>query len=391
VSQSSELAGGEGFTYEGNAAAYYLAALLAETGAPGMPDRIVHNVAVQQRDFGEPLDDVMVDFRSVTGEMARLSLQVKRSLTISDAASNSDFRDIVRDSWATLAKPDFREGIDRYGAAVGTIATAKARALTTLCELARESPATEHFESRFASTGNAGPDVRAVRDDIVRVLNDTKESACSTREVHRFLAHFVLVEFDFLQEGAADPPTAITSVRNSLAPSEAGKSPLVWSKLVELARASAGKAGVFDRARLVRVISPLARLRGAASLRQDLDVLTGLAAGLVQGIQDDVTGTRIEREKLAAGLDDKLAGFRVVQIRGLPGSGKSVLLRNSVQRAISAGPVLFLKGDQLEGKSWRSFATGIGLSGASLHDLLVEIAAAGTSIFYVDAIDRVEK
>lgn len=107
--QSSELAGGEGFTYEGDAAAFYMASLLAEVGAPGIEDRVVHQVAVQQRDFGEPLDDVIVDFRSETGEIARLSLQVKRSLTISAATSNADFRDIIRDASATLAKPSFRK------------------------------------------------------------------------------------------------------------------------------------------------------------------------------------------------------------------------------------------------------------------------------------------
>jgi hypothetical protein len=40
---------------------------------------------------------------------------VKRSLTISKAKSNTDFRDIIRDSWATLAKDNFRNGVDRYG------------------------------------------------------------------------------------------------------------------------------------------------------------------------------------------------------------------------------------------------------------------------------------
>ena len=113
--QSPELAGGEGFTYEGNVAAFYLAALLAEAYAPGIEDRIVCCVSVQQRDFGEPLDDVIVDFKDTTENEARLSLQIKRSLTVSNAESNNDFRDIIRDSWATFKKNNFRFGIDRYG------------------------------------------------------------------------------------------------------------------------------------------------------------------------------------------------------------------------------------------------------------------------------------
>ena len=129
MSQSPELAGGEGFTFEGYVAAYYFTALLAEAYAPGIDDQIVVRVSVQQRDFGEPLDDVIVDFEDTAKNKTRLSLQVKRSLTISNAITNSDFRDIIRDSWNTLNKPDFRFNVDRYGVAVDTITPAKARML----------------------------------------------------------------------------------------------------------------------------------------------------------------------------------------------------------------------------------------------------------------------
>ena len=49
--QSPELAGGEGFTFEGDAAAFYLAALLAEAYAPGIDDRTVVCVSVQRLAF----------------------------------------------------------------------------------------------------------------------------------------------------------------------------------------------------------------------------------------------------------------------------------------------------------------------------------------------------
>lgn len=68
-----------------------------------------------------------------------------------------------------------------------------------------------------------------------------------------------------------------------------------------------------------------------------------------------------------------------------------MLLRQKVQRTLEAGPAFFLKADQLEGRSWRAFATSIGLSPATLHDLLIEIGATGEPILYVDAIDRIEK
>jgi len=277
--QSPELAGGEGFTFEGDAAAFYLAALLAEAYAPGIDDRIVVRVSVQQRDFGEPLDDVIVDFEDAAKNPARLSLQAKRSLTISDAKTNTDFRDIIRDSWATLKKPDFRINADRYGAAVGTISPDKERAIKTLCDLARESLTAEHFYTRFADGGNASDDIKTVKNDVVALLEEVaKGTPCASKEVHQFLAHFVLIQFDFLREGATAPPDAINRIKDCLTPNAAAKAPLVWSRIVQLARASAGKSGQFDRARLLRSISPMARLRGATSFRLDLDKLTELTA-----------------------------------------------------------------------------------------------------------------
>jgi hypothetical protein len=92
---SPEISGGGGFTFEDVAVAVYLGALLGEETAPGLKDRTVTRVAVQQAAFGEPLDDLIVDGIGQDGSPARLSLQVKRELTISAAPTNTDFREIV--------------------------------------------------------------------------------------------------------------------------------------------------------------------------------------------------------------------------------------------------------------------------------------------------------
>lgn len=168
--QSSKLASGSGFTFEDQVSGEYLSALLAEAFAPGTEDRIVVKVALQQRDFGEPLDDLIVDAQGADGSRARLSLQVKSSLVISAAESNTDFRDVVRDSWVTFLKSDFRTGVDRYGAVVGRVAKEKARAILSLTEMARNSIDLAHFQQRFSPSENASQVVRTVRDDVATVL-----------------------------------------------------------------------------------------------------------------------------------------------------------------------------------------------------------------------------
>ena len=230
-----------------------------------------------------------------------------------------------------------------------------------------------------------------MKNDVVTLLAAAKGTPCTSDEVHRFLGHFVLIQFDFLHEGSTDPPDAINRIRDCLAPDDTAKAPLVWSRVVQLARSSAGSSGQFDRTRLVHSVSHVARLRGAASFCFDLNKLTELAENFVNLIPDDIGGTKLDRSPLLESLDTKLTTARLVQIRGLPGSGKSVVVRRAVQRALNHGPIIFLKAEQLEGTNWISYATSQGLSGGPLEQLLVEVGAAGTPTLFIDAIDRIGK
>jgi hypothetical protein len=87
--QSAEHGAGTGFTFEDAVAAYFLTVLLSEGYGPGIENRTVCGISLQQKAFGEPLDDLVVDFQDPTADKARLRIQSKRSLTISTAASNS--------------------------------------------------------------------------------------------------------------------------------------------------------------------------------------------------------------------------------------------------------------------------------------------------------------
>lgn len=387
--QSPELAGGAGHSFEDMVAAQYLAAMLGEAGAPGITDRVVTRVALQQRDFGEPLDDLIVDFRS-PHDVARLSLQLKRSLTISAAASNDDFREIIRDSWATLQKPDFRANVDRYGAATETVSAEKARDLKTLCDLARASPDLADFEARFRTGGNASAKHAAIRNDIAKLLAKAIGASPRPDQIHRFLRHFVLIVFDQLLDGATDPPHAIALLMPSLAANQADRAPLVWDRLCKLARVGAGRAQQFVRRDLVASLTPVARLAGAPSLRADIATLAGLARNSILDIDNDVEGTRLLRPVAQRALEGARARYRFVQVQGLAGSGKSVLLRRQIETDLADAPALFLKSDRLKGSSWAAFAAAIGVSAAAIVDLLVEMGGAGATTLYIDGIDRIE-
>lgn len=384
--QSPELTGGAGFTYEAHVAARYLVALLTEGSAPGLNHRTVKRVALQQKGAGEPLDDVIVDANGA-GDRARLSLQVKRKLTISSAATNTDFREVVVNSWATLHKSGFRENVDRFGAATGTVSAERLRELRRVCELARNSTGAESFFARGGEYGNAGADFNATIGDFRTILAENSIDA-SNEDLYRLLKHFVVVQFDFLSEEATHASDAVERLRAFL-PSQSERAPDLWQQLVGMARDGAGKAAEYDRVTLVARLVAQYRLAPAPSLRADLEILERLSADGIASVFTDIAGARIGRPRLLEEVRLASKQQRFVQIRGLPGTGKSVLLHDLAVEHRATGVALFLKSDRLQGNNWIEFANALGLSTTDPRLLLTELAAGGPPILFLDGIDRI--
>lgn len=385
---SPELTGGAGFTYEDAVAAQYLAALVGGTTAAALDGRVVQRVAQQQADFGEPLDDVIVDAASLAdGTVMRLSLQVKRSLTISEAETNSDFREVIQRSWQTLQKPDFREHVDRVGAVAGSVAEETSRAFAAVCEWARASDTTANFMQRFVQGGNASATHRAVVE-AVRIVAQDRGAPLSDDQLHRLLSHLVLIRFDFLHAGSTHEADVIISLQRLLASGQAERAGDLWDLLRQFARDGAGCSAVHTRASLVRAL-PGWRFTGAPAFAGDMQILRDNTRHWLDQQADDIGGTHLTRQVLRDQLGAQMAAHRLTLIKGLPGTGKTVLLRDLVQELVADGTTLFLTANRLSGRSWSEHARAMGLATTSIESLLVEVAATGHATMLIDGLDRV--
>jgi hypothetical protein len=257
MAQPPDTSGGGGFTFEDAVTAIYLGALLGKEAGPGLRARIVNHVAVQQRNRGEPLDDVIIDGVAPDGTASRLGLQVKRSLTVSSARSNTDFREVVFAAWSTLTKPGFREDIDRVGVATGTTADAPWRALQDVCEWARASTAADSFFERFQPDAAGQARMNAL-ETCRSILTEIEGGGVGDAGVYRLLRHFVPIKFDLLHEGATGDVEAVEKLRRLLRDPDQAES--LWDRLRVLAREAAGRAGEFDRERLLRLLGGNVRL-----------------------------------------------------------------------------------------------------------------------------------
>lgn len=387
---SPELAGGAGFTYEDAAAAHYLAALLGGTTAAGLGSRIVDRVAQQQASFGEPLDDVIVDaVAPADGSAMRLSLQVKRTLTISDAASNTDFREVIQRSWQTLQKPGFRDQVDRVGAATGTIKEDSFRDFTTVCEWARASTTPAVFMQRFADGGNGSLAHRAAVSAVRKVMEDALAGPFPDGSLHRLFLHLTLIRFDFLHEGSAQEADVLAGLQRSLVADQVGRAGELWNLLRQAARDGAGRSAEHTRASLLRGLVGSWRFSGTPALAADMQLLRDGTRHWLAQQADDIGGLHLDRQGLRDQLVAQLASHRLTLVKGLPGAGKTVLLRDLLQAYAADGTTLLLTANRLSGRSWTEQARALGLLTTAIEPLLVEVAATGHPVLFIDGIDRV--
>lgn len=386
---SPELTGGAGFTFEDAAAACYLAALVGGTTAPGLDARVVQRVAQQQTDAGEPLDDVIVDaLAPVDNSLMRLSLQIKRSLTVSDAASNTDFREVIQRSWQTLQKTDFREHVDRVGAAVGNISDDAYRNFTTVCEWARASESPASFLQRFSEGGGASQAHQAVVD-AVRTCALPDSGALPDEALHRLLSHLVLIKFDLLHEGSTTEASVLAGLQRALVAVQQGRAQDLWDHLRQLARDGAGRREEFSRASVMRRLPSGYRFAGVPALAGDLQVLRESSRHWLAQQAHDIGGTHVDRTDLRAALAAAMGRHRLTVIKGLPGTGKTVLLRDLLARCATNGTTLLLTANRLSGRSWAENAVAMGLSTIAIEPLLVEVAATGHAVLFIDGLDRI--
>ncbi|EPF6236989.1 ATP-binding protein [Acinetobacter baumannii] len=101
----------------------------------------------------------------------------------------------------------------------------------------------------------------------------------------------------------------------------------------------------------------------------------------------------LTRPALHNEFEEKLNSGRFIQITGLSGTGKSVLLRQITESKANGLPFLFIKSDQLVGSNnWLEYLSRVGLPSFSISEWLISLeAVGGVPIVFIDGIDRVSE
>lgn len=249
--RSSELTGGSGFFYEGNVAAYYLAALLSGDFQAPLNMR-VRTVKLQQSAYDAPLDDIIVEFEGSLNP--RLHLQVKRSLTISSAETNTAYREIITNSWETYKNARNSSGQDYYGGATDDISRTALRKFRLVCEAARNSHTSESFIEKTTGDKTSTTASKTIIEDIKKILSASGNNF-DDADLHSFLKHLVIFSFDVISPESLTTDVAINSLRHILL--VPARAPDLWERLKNLTRAGSAVSGTYNRESLASQLHPL--------------------------------------------------------------------------------------------------------------------------------------
>jgi hypothetical protein len=379
---STELTGGAGFSYEDTVVAYYLSHLLRIERAAGQTG-FVTSVAVQQQGHGSPMDDLVVEFDDV-GTKRVLGLQIKKSVTISGAPSNEEFRGIISAAVKTQAQGFFVKTADACGFVVEHVTADTIRSLTRLIDWAKASTAGADFDARFLQTGTAAKSERSLRNALLGVIG-----AADANEEISFYSHFAGLHLHGLEEGGLMRTEVVNRLQEIIATNEDGQDVLLFDRLCRIAREGSGKATKWTRASLLTQLRGTVKLKVIPYLGDDISRLNAYSLEALNVVSEDVDNFHVEREGCQRDVVRRLDQHRVVSVSGLPGCGKSAVLKRFAEKASTTGPILFLKNDRILGTGWTTFATSLGLSNTDAVQLLLEVGSIGTPTLFIDGIDRV--
>jgi hypothetical protein len=380
--------GAAGSQFEARVGAFYLLALLGGTEPRGLPGATVQTVAFQQYASGRPLDDVIVEARNPDGSAAVLEIQAKRGLTFT--ASDSEFADVVRRMWAAVQKPEFKTETYELAVAIARTTTRIEMACQEVLHWARQLPNGSAFIAHIEREGFASSDMRSFvqvfRTNLGAIGAPTDDEA-----VWRLLRHFQILVFDFESPGSDYDHRAREKARSVLTPQDAGRASDLWSVLIDLAGAHARAGGAATYADVAKQLTEKNgfHLAGTVDLRPVTSRLNNATSDALEEIKDQVGGVRLSRSNLTEQAYNALETYRVVQIVGSPGVGKSAVMKHLVERVGTEGSTIVLRRGRIIRGGWLQMANALQCT-ATRERLFNELGCTGSATLFIDNVDQIE-
>jgi hypothetical protein len=340
----------------------------------------------QGAEFGDSLDDVIVDAVAEGGRPTHLHLQIKNKLAFTE--NDSEWTDVLGRAWTTFSRPDFDPTRCRIGVGIGTYHAKADQHYQSVLRWAEHSTDAAHFLERIAKGDYSHPDKKSFVGSIQEILAGRAGRPLADDELWRFLRAFVILHFDFQSgPGSRDASNAIERLRSVVPSQSSERAAALWDHLVGKAGELIPAGGGATRATLIEALARDA-IGSAPSWHKSIQSLMRESQRALHDIRSDVHGLKIHRSDACEKVRAALAEGRFVQIGGEPGAGKSAVLREIAEDCARNGPVFVLKDNRIHPRGWSAHAHVLGLPD-DVSRLLQELGCEGEPILFVDGIDKI--
>ena len=198
---------GEGYFFERNVGAYYLATLLLQAPPLGLDRGVLKEVSFQQGALEHPLDDLVVTSDTPQGE-ATLALQIKRDISFS--ATDGTFQKVMRQAWEEFTRPKFKVGLDRMGFVIALSSKVVDEHYRPVFSWAQDSNSAQDFlEKLDKRTGLTGKPMRRFVGLMRAQLAIIAKGDVGDEPFWKFCKSMVILQFDFLNRSSKDRQTMI--------------------------------------------------------------------------------------------------------------------------------------------------------------------------------------
>jgi hypothetical protein len=379
--------GGAGEDFQNRVGAYYLAcALLRSVARGGHQAAVAREVRFQRLYEGDPLDDLIVISDLPSGE-SKLALQVKRDLVF--AEKDKAFNEVVGACWQTFSSPKFNYHLDRFGIAISLWSKTIQEHYQTTLTWARNSATAADFLSRVSTKRFAHAAQREFVDLIRSKLDSCSGAAITEIDLWKFLQSMVVLHFDFQTDGSREEVYLIEILKKCFPADKSQLSPQLLSKLVDYAAEGNRTAGSLDTATLTsRLLADGFSLAPATDCRDDLERLREHANFILSDIKNDIGGLVLNRLPVITEVQKALSESSLVELVGPPGSGKSSVLRSTIEGYFGDGQPLVLDSRRLTGPGWNGFSSNLQLT-RRLSQLLIALSSNSGPCVFINDIDRI--
>jgi hypothetical protein len=374
--------GPSGGQLEAKVGAFYFLSMLCESEPRGLPGCTARLVKFQRGYEGHALDDLVVEGFDAAGGAASLEIQSKRSLdfTASDPQFAKVVAQIVAGSRYGSARP--------IAVAIGRTSAKIERHYYQLLQLARKMASAEGLRRALDAPRVTSAGMRDFAKAMLTHIGAAGGSA-TDEALWVTLRRFQILLFDFESPGAISALLVEALSRMVLPSAESGRHLELWEALETKALSYDADGGEITRNELVSWLKherslDLAPGRNLRLARQRFGDHSNAA---LAAIDDRIAGIALDRADRIEAIRREMESSRFVEVVGESGFGKSAMLKALADEgAIEAKP-LVLTPSRTPAGGWLTFSTHLGFQG-SATEFLTDIAASGSTILFIDSLDR---